>query len=138
MNNEVNSLPHNKILLVEDDTFIRDIYQSELTRNGFEVTAFASGEEALQILEQKQFDLLLLDIMLPGINGIDVLKKIKANPKTQYLQVVILTNLGQETVVKEGLDTGAVGYLIKASYNPDQIVQEVKKILSDSNSSASA
>lgn len=124
----------NKILLVEDDTFIRDIYQSELTKNGFEVTAFASGEEALQTLEQKEFDLALLDIMLPGINGIDVLKRIKQNPKTQNLQVVMLTNLGQETVVKEGLDTGAVGYLIKASYNPDQLVQEVRKILPEKDS----
>ena len=121
----------NKILLIEDDTFIREIYQSELTRNGMEVTAYSSAEEGIQALEQKTFDLLLLDIMLPGMNGLEALKKIKQNPKTKDLDVVILTNLGQETVVKEGLDTGAVGYLIKASYNPDQIVTEVKKFLSD-------
>lgn len=124
---------NNKILLVEDDSFIREMYQDELKKNGFEVAAYASGEEGLKALEQNQFDLILLDIMLPGINGLETLKQIKINPKTNNLKVVILTNLGQETIIKESFDIGAIGYLIKSAYNPDQIIQEVKKFIASSS-----
>lgn len=118
-----------RILIVEDDDFIREMYEEELTRVGFEVAAAATGEEGLKILSQAQFDLALLDILLPGINGLEVLKQIKQNPQTQNLKVVLLTNLGQEATIKEGFQIGAIGYLIKAAYNPDQIVQEIKNFL---------
>lgn len=115
-----------KILVVEDDNLIREMYLDELTRAGFLVSVAASGEEGLKILQQNQFDLALLDILLPGINGLEVLKQIKQNPQTQHLKVVLLTNLGQEATIKEGFKIGALGYLIKSAYNPDQIVQEIK------------
>lgn len=118
-----------RILIVEDDDFIREMYEEELIRVGFEVAAAATGEEGLKILSQAQFDLALLDILLPGINGLEVLKQIKQNPQTQNLKVVLLTNLGQEATIKEGFQIGAIGYLIKAAYNPDQIVQEIKNFL---------
>lgn len=118
-----------KILLVEDDNFIREMYEDELKRNGFEVAAYESGEEGLKALQQNQFDLVLLDIMLPGMNGLEVLKQIRTNPQNKDLKVVILTNLGQEAVIKEGFKMGAIGYLIKSAYNPDQIIQEVKKFI---------
>lgn len=120
---------NNKILLIEDDSFIREMYQDELKRSGFEVAAYASGEEGLKALEQNQFDLMLLDIMLPGINGLETLKQIKTNPKISNLKVVMLTNLGQETIIKEGFDIWAIGYLIKSAYNPDQIIQEVRRFI---------
>lgn len=122
-----------KILLVEDDNFIREMYQDELQRNGFEVAAYESGEEGVKASQENQFDLVLLDIMLPGINGLEVLKQIKTNPQTKNLKVVILTNLGQETIIKEGFKIGAIGYLIKSSYNPDQIIQEVKRFIEDNS-----
>lgn len=118
-----------RILVIEDDTFIREMYQSELERAGFEVFAAATGEEGLKILPQNKLDLVLLDILLPGINGLEVLKQIKQNPQNQNLKVVLLTNLGQEATIKEGFKIGAIGYLIKAAYNPDQIVQEVKNFI---------
>lgn len=117
---------NNKILIVEDDKFIREMYQSELTRSGFQVVACSNGEESLKILQQDKFDLMLLDIMLPGINGLEVLKQVKTNTNTKNLKVVLLTNLGQDTVIKQGFKIGAAGYLIKSAYNPDQIIREVK------------
>lgn len=118
-----------RILVIEDDDFIREMYEGELIRAGFEVSVAASGEEGLKILPQAQYDLVLLDILLPGINGLEVLKQIKQDPKNQNLKVVLLTNLGQDTTIKEGFKIGAIGYLIKAAYNPDQIIQEVKNFI---------
>ncbi len=74
-------------------------------------------------------ELVLLDIMLPDTNGIDILKKIKTNLLTKDIGVVMLTNLGQDSIQKEAQALGAKGYLIKLSFTPDQIVQEVKKFL---------
>lgn len=123
----------NKILIVEDDDFIREMYQGELARSGFVVSACSNGEESLKILQQSQFDLMLLDILLPGINGLEVLKQVKTNPQTKNLKVVLLTNLGQETVIKQGFKIGAAGYLIKSAYNPDQIIHEVKNFMAEDN-----
>ena len=121
--------PAPKVILVEDDELIRELYQSELTNAGLEVDAFANGNSAIASLDQKTYDLALLDIMLPDTNGLTILKHIKENPKTKDLKAVLLTNLGQESVIKEGFALGAEGYLIKVSLNPDQVVQEVKKFL---------
>lgn len=122
-----------KILLIEDEEFIRDIYQTELTKNGFLVDGFRTGGEGLQALAKNTYDLLLLDIMLPDTNGLEVLKKVKQNPATKNTKVILLTNLGQEEVIKQGFDLGADKYLIKMSYNPDQIVGEVKSFLEGKN-----
>ena len=90
---------------------------------------FANGKEGLEAISKTQYNLLLLDIMLPDMNGLEILKQIKANPQTKDLPVLLLTNLGQDAVIKEGFQLGAEGYMIKAAYTPDQIVQEVKNIL---------
>ena len=124
-----------RILLIEDDELIREMYASELAKNDFEVFAFSTGEEGLKVLEQNQFDLILLDIMLPGLNGLEILKEIKQNPLNKNVKVVLMTNLGQETIIKEGFQLGADGYLIKAAYNPDQIIQEVRNFIDGKNTS---
>lgn len=114
-----------KILLVEDDLLVRELYESELIRAGYQVTACSSGEDGIKALQQDHFDMALLDIMLPGINGLEILKQIKQNPQTKDIRVVLLTNLGHEAVIRSGFDLGAIGYLIKSSYNPDQIIREI-------------
>ena len=119
-----------KVLLVEDEQFIRDLYTRELTRGGFQVITAADGQQGLDQLKTNSFDLLLLDIMLPGINGLQLLREYKTqNPNSQMI-TILLTNLGQEAVIKEGFELGAQAYLIKASYTPDQVVNEVKNALS--------
>lgn len=119
-----------KILLIEDEDFIRDLYSRQLAKSGFKVVAVPTGEKGLESLKEEQFDLLLLDIMLPGINGLQMLKQFREANPTSQMKVVLLTNLGQEAVIKEGFELGAHAYLIKASYTPDQVVNEVRTILS--------
>lgn len=118
-----------KILLIEDDLYIRDLYKRQLDMGGFFTHAFSSGDEGLKSMGENNYDLVLLDVMLPGINGLDILRGIKQNEATKNMPVIMLSNVGQDDVIKEGLVAGAVGYLIKTSFTPNQIVGEVKKIL---------
>lgn len=118
-----------KILLVEDEHFISDLYKYALDKAGFLVKAALDGKTGLNLLSQESFDVLLLDIMLPDINGLEVLKQWKLKNKDSKMIVMLLTNLGQDAIIKEGFNLGAQGYLVKASYTPEQIVNEVKNAL---------
>lgn len=120
-----------KILLVEDEPSIRDLYSRQITKAGHLVTAVEDGTKGLEQLKSTQFDILLLDIMLPGINGLQVLREFKTLSPNSPTKVILLTNLGQDTVIKEGFDLGANAYLIKASYTPDQVVTELQNILNN-------
>ena len=118
-----------KILLVEDEDFIRELYVRQLTKEGFQIKSAADGQSGLNALKAEAFDLLLLDIMLPGINGLQLLREFKTQNPNSPMITILLTNLGQEAVIKEGFELGAQAYLIKASYTPDQVVVEVKNAL---------
>lgn len=120
-----------KILLIEDDEFIRDLYKRQLDMCDMFTYAFSNGTDGLKSAEENQYDLILLDIMLPGMNGMDVLRNLKANDATKNIPVIMISNLGQDAVVKEGFALGAIGYLIKATFTPDQIVQEITKIFDE-------
>ena len=118
-----------KILLVEDEDFIRELYTRQLAKAGFAVKSAVDGQSGLETLKKETFDLLLLDIMLPGINGLQLLREFKTQNPNSPMITILLTNLGQEAVIKEGFELGAQAYLIKASYTPDQVVSEVKNAL---------
>lgn len=118
-----------KILLVEDEDFIRELYVRQLTKAGFQVKSAIDGQNGLNLLKSETFDLLLLDIMLPGMNGLQLLREFKTQNPNSKMITILLTNLGQEAVIKEGFELGAQAYLIKASYTPDQVVSEVKNAL---------
>ncbi len=121
------------ILLVEDDPFLIDIYTTKLKEAGFSVETAQDGEVALKKLPEKKFDLLILDIVLPQLDGWEILEEIK-NQKSKVknledLKIIILSNLGQKTEVEKGLNLGATKYLIKAHYAPSEIVEEIQQIL---------
>ncbi|MBU0999825.1 response regulator [Patescibacteria group bacterium] len=118
-----------KILLVEDEDFIRELYTRQLIKAGFTVKSAVDGQAGLEVLKNETFDLLLLDIMLPGMNGLQLLREFKTQNPNSPMITILLTNLGQEAVIKEGFELGAQAYLIKASYTPDQVVNEVKNAL---------
>jgi CheY-like chemotaxis protein len=119
------------VLLVEDDLFLRDLYVEVLKGEGFNVLTADDGEEGLRLgQDHPDASLMLLDIMLPKIHGIDILKQLKSDPKTAILPIVMLTNLTEETVVQESLRLGAVGYLVKVRYTPVQVVEKVKDFIS--------
>lgn len=118
-----------KICLIEDEDFIRDLYKRQLDQNGFSTDAFSNGTTGLGAIQKNEYDLILLDIMLPDMNGLEILKKIKEAGLAKKVPIVFLTNLGQDTIIQEGYKLGAVGYLIKASLTPDQLIQEIMNFL---------
>lgn len=118
-----------KILLIEDEAFIADIYERELAKAGFEVKVVGEGKAGLETLEKESFDLLLLDIMLPGMHGLELLREWRIRNPKSTMPIILLTNLGQDEVIKEAFTLGAQGYLIKASYTPQQVVTEVQNTL---------
>lgn len=118
-----------KILIIEDEAFIADIYARELTKAGFLVKIANDGMQGMQMLESETFDLLLLDIMLPGMHGLELLRQWRLKYPTSAMPVLLLTNLGQDEVIKEAFSLGAQGYLVKASYTPQQVVTEVQNTL---------
>jgi len=118
-----------KILLIEDDSFLIDIYTTKLKEAGFSVEVASDGETAFEKLEEKKPDLVILDIVLPQINGWEVLRKIKSIPKLNDLKIIILSNLGQKEEVARGMNLGVAKYLIKAHYTPSEVVKEIKEII---------
>lgn len=119
-----------KILLIEDEVFVRDLYQRQLEKANFTIQCAKDGPEGLLYALQSP-DLILLDIMLPGMNGIDLLKQLKSNLQTSSIPVILLTNLGQAEVIKQAYNLGAQGYLLKLNTAPDLLIEVVKKFLSD-------
>ncbi|MFA6428861.1 MAG: response regulator [Candidatus Buchananbacteria bacterium] len=118
-----------KILLVEDDQLIADMYQARLTEEGFKVFWTAIGSEGLKIAATEQPDIVLLDVILPEMDGFTILNELKAKADTKNIPVVLLTNLGQDSDLTKGKQLGAQEYLVKASFTPTQIVEEIKKVL---------
>ncbi|MEX0621528.1 MAG: response regulator [Candidatus Woykebacteria bacterium] len=120
-----------KILVVEDDQFLRELYDELLKGEGYDVDLAPDGEIGLSKLQQGGYDLVLLDIMLPKIDGLEILRRVKNKPAEKPNgTVILLTNLGQDSIIKEGFNLGASGYLIKSAMNPDQVLSEIKVFLS--------
>ena len=117
------------ILLVEDDPFLIEIYSTKLKGSGFEVEVASDGGQCLSKIKEKKFDLIILDIVLPQMDGWEILKQIKEIKEMKDLPVIILSNLSQRAEVEKGLKMGAIKYLIKAHYTPSEVVEEIKKIL---------
>jgi len=118
-----------QILLVEDDPFLIDIYTTKFKESGFSVEVASSGEQALQKAKELNPDLIVLDIVLPQMDGWEILKEIKNEKGLKDLKIIMLSNLGQKEEVEKGINLGAVSYLIKAHYTPSQVVEEIKKVL---------
>lgn len=117
------------VFIVEDDVFLSDIYSKKFTMEGFKVLTADNGEKGLADIKKKMPNIVLLDILLPKLDGFAVLAKLKADPTTKDIPVILLTNLGQKDDVDKGLQSGAVDYLIKAHFKPSEVVDKVKKVL---------
>lgn len=115
-----------KILLIEDDKFLRELIIQKLGREGYEVAEAPEGEAGLVKMKEEKPDLVLLDLILPGIDGFEVLSRIKKDPELVSTPVIILSNLGQRDDVQKGIDLGAEDYLIKAHFTPGEIVEKIK------------
>ncbi|NTW27203.1 MAG: response regulator [Candidatus Moranbacteria bacterium] len=118
-----------KILIVEDDLFIRDIYQVKFSQEGFDVTIAEDGARAMKILEQLIPDIILLDIMMPYMNGMEVLRKIKSDEKLKNIPIIMLTNISEKEKVGETAEYGVGAYLIKSQFTPSEVVHKVNALL---------
>jgi DNA-binding response OmpR family regulator len=118
-----------KILLVEDDKFLRELMVRKLMSLNYDVIAAVDGEDGIQKIKSEKPDLVLLDLMLPGINGFEVLEMAKKDPETNKIPVIILSNLGQGEDIEKGLKLGAADFLVKAHFTPQEIVNKLKSIL---------
>lgn len=118
-----------KILLVEDDSFLAEMYTAKFDQNGFETVLADNGENALKILNEQNVDLVLLDVVMPRMDGWEVLKTIRGKESLKSLPVVLLTNLGQRNDIEKGRKLGADGYLVKAHFTPSEVVEKAKEYL---------
>ncbi len=118
-----------KILIVEDDTFLIGMYATKLELEGYSALLASDGEKALVLAKKHKPALILLDILLPKKNGFEVLEELKKDKENKHIPVILLTNLSQRDDVKKGLSLGAVDYLIKAHFMPNEVVAKIKKHL---------
>ncbi len=117
------------ILLIEDDTMMSKMYEKILSHEGYTVTVAPDGIAGLETAKKLNPALILLDIMMPKMDGLQVLEKLKLDPDTQKIPVVLLTNLGSDTVINQAFTIGAAGYLIKSQVSNDKLVTEVKNYI---------
>ena len=119
-----------KILIVEDDSFLQGLASTKLEKEGFAVSAVGNGEDAIKILGTDTFDLVLLDIILPGgVDGLGILKNIRETPKTAKLPVIIFSNMSDEKNVKGAQALGATDFMIKSNFTLDELSDRIKELL---------
>ena len=118
-----------KILIVEDDKFLRELMSQKLVKEEYDVSQAIDGEDGIKKIKEEKPDLVLLDLILPGIDGFEVLSQMKEDPILALIPVIILSNLGQKEDIERGLKLGAVDYLIKAHFTPGEIIEKVKSVL---------
>jgi DNA-binding response OmpR family regulator len=118
-----------KILIVEDEEILLTALTEELKQEGFETIGAKDGEEGVEMAAKEQPDLILLDLVMPRLDGIGALKQIKENAETKEIPVVILTNLSDYDKISDALSLGAMDYLVKANYRLEDLVNKVKTVL---------
>lgn len=118
-----------KILVIEDDRFLRELINRKLQLENFETVLAVDGEIGLDLVEKERPDIILLDLILPGINGFEVLTKIKENEKLREIPIIILSNLGQQDDIEKGMGLGAIDYLVKAHFTPNEIIEKINQTL---------
>ncbi len=118
-----------KILFVEDDKFLRELVIQKLMKEGYDTVGAVDGEEGLKKIKEEKPDLVLLDLILPGIDGFEVLSKVKEDPVLAQIPIIILSNLGQREDIEKGLKLGAADFLIKAHFTPGEIIEKIKNAL---------
>lgn len=118
-----------RILIIEDDMFLRSLIARKLESEGFVIETAIDGEEGLEKAPVFKPDLTLLDIILPKMNGFEVLERLKGDDKTKDVPVIMLTNLGEKEDADKGVALGAAGYMVKAHYTPEEIIEKIKEVL---------
>ncbi len=117
------------ILIIEDDDFFRELIRKKLLSENFNVLEAVDGESGIKLVSEKKPDLIILDLLLPNMDGFEVLSKIKSNTDLSSIPVIILSNLGQQEDIERGLKLGADDYLVKSQFDIDQVTDKIKTTL---------
>ncbi len=118
-----------KVLIIEDDKFLRELINRKLQSENFETVLAIDGETGVDLIAKEMPDIVLLDLILPGINGFEVLAKVKETEKIKEIPVIILSNLGQKDDIDKGMGLGATDYLVKAHFTPSEIIEKINQTL---------
>lgn len=118
-----------KILIVEDDKFLRQLVTKKVSKRDFDIVEAVDGESALERAGKENPDLILLDLILPGMDGFEVLSELKDDPELSTIPVIILSNLGQKEEIEKGLQMGAEDYLVKAHFTLGEIVEKIEETI---------
>lgn len=122
-------MPNERILVVEDTELLRRIYHDRLAQEGYSVLTASDGLEAIQQMRAAPVDLVLLDLIMPRMGGLEVLETMKADPRLAGIPVIVLTNLGEESSVERAVELGAADYLIKNQAKPAEVVEKIHLVL---------
>lgn len=118
-----------KIMIIEDDRLLRDMMSRKLEKEGYKVSLVIDGSEGEEKVREMKPDAILLDLILPGVNGFEILENIKKDESLKEIPVIILSNLGQKSEVDKGMELGASDYLVKAHFTPEEIIKKIEKVL---------
>lgn len=119
------------ILVVEDEQYLRELYVQILAKEGYDVESAVNGEDAYHLMKANEYDLIILDVILPKMDGLQILDKLEKDGKNNRDNVVLLSNLGQDLVVAKALAYGVRGYMVKSDYTPEELVAEIQGYLND-------
>lgn len=123
--------PNPKVLIVEDDAFILGMYVKKLQHEQCATLVATDGERGLETARVERPDIILLDILLPRMDGLFVLEQLKRDPATRDIPVIILSNLNDEKVIEKGYALGAAAFVVKAHNEPAEVVEKVKRVISE-------
>ena len=118
-----------KVFIIEDDIYISDMYRIKLEADNYEVHVASDGIEGIKKLEKDIPNVILLDIVMPKIDGFSVLKMIKENNILKNVPIILLTNLSQKENIERGFELGAASYIIKAHFTPSEVVKKIKEVI---------
>jgi DNA-binding response OmpR family regulator len=121
-----------KILFIEDESVLQKTLEKTLREEGYEMFSALDGEAGFNLAKKEKPDLILLDLILPKLNGFEVLKKLKEDSETKEIPVIILTNLERMTDIDKALELGATTYLVKVDYSLEEVMEKVRKTLKES------
>jgi len=118
-----------KILIIEDDNFLRILLSKKLRSEVYSILSAAESVEAFNLLKSNKPDLILLDLLLPGVDGFEILKKIRQTEETKNIPVIVFSNLSEEKDIKKVQDLGITDFMVKSNFTLDELLDKVKKIL---------
>lgn len=119
-----------KILIIEDDIFLQNLEANKLKKDNYEVVVASTGDEAIQKLNEPEIDIILLDLILPGIDGFDVLKKIKETEGVKNIPVIVFSNLSEEKDIKRAKELGAKEFMVKSNFSLNELADKINSVLS--------